>query len=72
MINDVDSDGSGSIDFPEFLKMMAKKISDMEMEDEIREAFRVFDRVSKEKEKSTILFRQCRLAFTGIAQVATT
>ncbi len=46
MINDVDSDGSGSIDFPEFLKMMAKKISDMEMEDEIREAFRVFDRVS--------------------------
>ncbi len=52
MINDVDSDGSGSIDFPEFLKMMAKKISDMEMEDEIREAFRVFDRVRKNSKSS--------------------
>ena len=45
MINDVDSDGSGSIEFPEFLNMMAKKVSDLEAEDEIREAFRVFDRV---------------------------
>ena len=46
MINDVDSDGSGSIEFPEFLNMMAKKVSDLGAEDEIREAFRVFDRVS--------------------------
>jgi calmodulin len=45
MINDVDSDGSGSIEFPEFLMMMAKKVSSLEAEDEIREAFRVFDRV---------------------------
>ena len=44
MINDVDQDGSGSIEFPELLTMMAKKISELEMEDEIREAFRVFDR----------------------------
>jgi hypothetical protein len=46
MVNDVDSDGSGSIEFPELLMMMAKKISDLGLEDEIREAFRVFDRVS--------------------------
>ena len=26
MINDIDQDGSGSIDFPEFLTMMARKI----------------------------------------------
>ena len=45
MINDADSDGSGSIEFPEFLLMMSKKVSDLRMEDEIREAFRVFDRV---------------------------
>jgi hypothetical protein len=45
MINDVDSDGSGSIEFPEFLMMMAKKVSSLGAEDEIREAFRVFDRV---------------------------
>ena len=45
MINDADSDGSGAIEFPEFLMMMSKKVSDLRMEDEIREAFRVFDRV---------------------------
>ena len=47
MINEVDSDGSGSIEFPEFLMMMAKKVSDLQMEDEIGEAFRVFDRVRR-------------------------
>ncbi len=45
MINDVDSDGSGSFQFPELLSMMARKFSDLAMEDEIREAFKVFDRV---------------------------
>jgi len=30
----------------EFLMMMAKKLSSLEAEDEIREAFRVFDRVN--------------------------
>jgi len=45
MINDVDSDGSGSIKFPDFLLIMARKVSSLEAEDEIREAFRVFDRV---------------------------
>jgi calmodulin len=36
--------GSGTVDFPEFLNMMAKKIQSSDSEDEIREAFRVFDR----------------------------
>ena len=44
MINEVDADGSGSIQFPEFLLMMAKKTSELNAEDEIREAFHVFDR----------------------------
>ena len=44
MINEVDADGSGNIRFPEFLLMMAKKASDLSAEDEIREAFHVFDR----------------------------
>merc|ERR1711898_82187 len=35
MINEVDADGSGTIDFPEFLDLMAK---------EIKEAFKVFDK----------------------------
>jgi len=36
--------GSGTVDFPEFLNMMAKKIHSTDSEEEIREAFRVFDR----------------------------
>ena len=40
----VDADGSGTIDFPEFLKMMANKYKEESREEEIREAFRVFDR----------------------------
>jgi len=38
------SPGSGTVDFPEFLNMMAKKIQNTDSEEEIREAFRVFDR----------------------------
>merc|ERR1711892_40525 len=42
MINQVDKDGTGSLDFPEFLVVNLK--SDVEnAEDEIREAFQVFD-----------------------------
>uniref|UniRef100_A0AAY5EP70 EF-hand domain-containing protein n=1 Tax=Electrophorus electricus TaxID=8005 RepID=A0AAY5EP70_ELEEL len=44
MINEVDADGNGTIDFPEFLTMMAKKMKDTDSEEEIREAFRVFDK----------------------------
>ena len=44
MINEVDIDGSGSIEFNEFLAMMAKKIKENETSNDIREAFRVFDR----------------------------
>uniref|UniRef100_A0A8C1WHA9 Calmodulin n=1 Tax=Cyprinus carpio TaxID=7962 RepID=A0A8C1WHA9_CYPCA len=49
MINEVDADGNGTIDFPEFLTMMARKMKDTDSEEEIREAFRVFDKVSEEK-----------------------
>lgn len=37
--------GNGTIDFPEFLTMMARKMKDTDSEEEIREAFRVFDKV---------------------------
>ena len=49
MVNEVDKDGTGSIDFPEFLAMMAMKINEQNAEDEIREAFKVFDGVSQLK-----------------------
>lgn len=40
------SSGNGTIDFPEFLTMMARKMKDTDSEEEIREAFRVFDKVN--------------------------
>lgn len=39
----VDKDGTGSIDFPEFLMMMALKFNTENAEEEVREAFKVFD-----------------------------
>jgi calmodulin len=44
MINEVDADGNGTIDFPEFLTMMARKMKDTDSEEEIKEAFKVFDK----------------------------
>lgn len=44
MINEVDANSDGSIDFPEFLTMMAKKMKDTDLDAEIAEAFKVFDR----------------------------
>ena len=44
MINEVDADGNGTIDFTEFLGLMAKKMKDTDTEEELVEAFKVFDR----------------------------
>ncbi|XP_004712675.1 calmodulin-like protein 3 [Echinops telfairi] len=44
MVREIDADGNGTVDFPEFLSMMAKKMKDTDSEEEIREAFRVFDK----------------------------
>mmetsp|Transcript_3482 Transcript_3482/g.533 ORF Transcript_3482/g.533 Transcript_3482/m.533 type:complete len:81 (-) Transcript_3482:214-456(-) len=44
MINEIDADGNGLIDFDEFCKLMAKKMKDTDTEEELIEAFKVFDR----------------------------
>jgi len=44
MINEVDADGNGTIDFPEFLSLQARKMKDTDTEEEHIEAFKVFDR----------------------------
>ncbi|OLY84822.1 Protein arginine N-methyltransferase 3 [Smittium mucronatum] len=44
MINEIDADGNGTIDFPEFLTLMARKMKDTDTEEEIKEAFKVFDK----------------------------
>ena len=43
MISDVDDDGSGTIGYEEFLKMMTHKILNRDPKDEILKAFRLFD-----------------------------
>jgi calmodulin len=44
MINEVDADGKGIIDFPEFLSLMSCKMHDVDVEEELIECFKVFDR----------------------------
>uniref|UniRef100_A0AAY4CWV2 Calmodulin 3a (phosphorylase kinase, delta) n=1 Tax=Denticeps clupeoides TaxID=299321 RepID=A0AAY4CWV2_9TELE len=68
MINEVDADGNGTIDFPEFLTMMARKMKDTDSEEEIREAFRVFDKV-----RDTFLFstKFLRVAVRGTLYMLT-
>ena len=43
MISDVDDDGSGTIEYEEFLKMMTHKILNMDPKDESLKAFHLFD-----------------------------
>ena len=44
MINEVDADGNGTVDFPEFLTLVSRKMKETDSEEEISEAFRVFDK----------------------------
>ncbi|OQV17182.1 putative Calmodulin-5/6/7/8 [Hypsibius exemplaris] len=44
MVKEVDVDGNGTIEFNEFLKLMSKKNKNADPEQELHEAFKVFDR----------------------------
>ena len=44
MINEIDFDKNGVIDFNEFLYLMVKKMNGNDTEEELLEAFKVFDR----------------------------
>lgn len=43
MINEVDKDESGTIDFSEFVAMMATKVKEVDSEGKMLETFRIFD-----------------------------
>ena len=42
---DADADGSGSVDFTEFVELMIKRESEKETPEDLKQAFRVFDKV---------------------------
>merc|ERR1712083_961558 len=44
MIDDADADGSGSVDFGEFVEMMIKREAEKETPEDLKQAFRVFDK----------------------------
>ena len=44
MIAEIDADGSGVIEFDEFLQLMRRRMRDTDTEEEMVEAFKVFDR----------------------------
>lgn len=44
MMNQIDADDNGAIDFPEFLALMTKNLEDCDPEDILLESFKVFDR----------------------------
>ncbi|XP_017047357.1 calmodulin-2/4 [Drosophila ficusphila] len=44
MINEVDSDGNGSIAMTEFCNVILRKMRDTSREEELRDSFRVFDK----------------------------
>ncbi|CAL9145723.1 calmodulin-like protein 11 [Musa acuminata AAA Group] len=44
MIMEVDINGNGTIEFTEFLNLMARKMKETDAEEELREAFKVFDK----------------------------
>ena len=44
MIQEIDTDKSGSIEFGEFLQLMVKRERNLDTEEEMVEAFKVFDR----------------------------
>ena len=43
MISDIDADGSGTIDFEEFLEMMTGKMGEKDTKEEIIKVFKLFD-----------------------------
>merc|ERR1712224_374419 len=43
ILNEADTNGNGTVEFPEFLTMMASKMKDKDSEEQIKEEFHIFD-----------------------------
>ena len=42
MVNEVDADGNGDVDLPEFISLMARKMKQLDGEEELYETFKIF------------------------------
>jgi len=49
MITDVDADGSGQIELPEFIQMMTARMGDSDSREEVEKTFKMFDTSGKGK-----------------------
>ena len=58
---DADADGSGSVDFTEFVELMIKREAEKETPEDLKQAFRVFDKV--------VLCTQCTHACQSINNI---
>ena len=44
MINEVDADGNGTLEFDEFCQLMARQMQDTNQDEELKERFKLFDK----------------------------
>lgn len=64
MVAEIDTKKSGTIEFNDFLNLMARKIKDADTEEEIKEAFKVFDKDGK----GTISAAELRHVLTNLGE----
>ena len=57
VFDEMDGDGSGYLEFPEFCMMMHKKLNDSDQENELKEVFRVFGKDETGEDAASIRFR---------------
>ena len=64
MINEIDKEGSGRLDFKDFLTLMNAKMNEKDTKDEIMKAFRLFD----DDETGKITFKNLKRVATELGE----
>jgi len=67
LIKEVDADGNGTINFPDFLVQQSSRMKDVDSKEELKKAFVVFDKDGK----GYITPNELRAAMTGLADKLT-